>query len=43
MPLVLPEMYEREWARVIGLALHPTKLPPAYLWNRGLENRGVGT
>ena len=33
MPLVLPGMYKRKWGRVIGLALHPTELPPAYAYN----------
>jgi 3-oxoacyl-[acyl-carrier protein] reductase len=33
MPLVLPGMYERQWGRLIGLVLHPTKLPPAYAYN----------
>ena len=33
MPLVLPGMVERKWGRLIGLALHPTELPPAYAYN----------
>lgn len=33
MPLVLPDMYNRKWGRLIGLALHPFKLPPAYAYN----------
>ena len=33
MPLVLPGMVERTWGRLVGLALHPTKLPPAYAYN----------
>jgi NAD(P)-dependent dehydrogenase (short-subunit alcohol dehydrogenase family) len=33
MPLILPGMYERKWGRLIGLALHPCKLPPAYAYN----------
>jgi NAD(P)-dependent dehydrogenase (short-subunit alcohol dehydrogenase family) len=33
MPLVLPDMYECKWGRLIGIALHPTKLPPAYAYN----------
>jgi 3-oxoacyl-[acyl-carrier protein] reductase len=33
MPLVLPGMYRRRWGRLIGLCLHPTKLPPAYAYN----------
>jgi len=33
MPIVLPSMYERKWGRIVGLALHPTKLPPAYAYN----------
>ena len=33
MPLVLPNMYERRWGRLIGITLHPKKLPPAYAYN----------
>jgi NAD(P)-dependent dehydrogenase (short-subunit alcohol dehydrogenase family) len=33
MPLVLPGMYKRKWGRLIGLCLHPTKVPPAYAYN----------
>jgi NAD(P)-dependent dehydrogenase (short-subunit alcohol dehydrogenase family) len=33
MPLVLPGMYKRRWGRLVGLCLHPTKLPPAYAYN----------
>ena len=33
LPLVLPGMYERKWGRLVGLALHPTRLPPAYAYN----------
>jgi 3-oxoacyl-[acyl-carrier protein] reductase len=33
MPLVLPGMYQRKWGRIVGIALHPTKLPPAYAYN----------
>jgi 3-oxoacyl-[acyl-carrier protein] reductase len=33
MPLILPGMYQRKWGRLIGIALHPTKLPPAYAYN----------
>jgi NAD(P)-dependent dehydrogenase (short-subunit alcohol dehydrogenase family) len=33
MPLVLPGMYERRWGRLVGLSLHPTRLPPAYAYN----------
>jgi len=33
MPLVLPGMYTRQWGRVIGLTVHPTKLPSAYAYN----------
>ncbi len=32
MPLVLPGMIERRWGRLIGLCLHPTRLPPAYAY-----------
>ena len=33
MPLVLPGMYEQKCGRLVGIALHPTKLPPAYCYN----------
>lgn len=34
MPLVLPDMYERKWGRVIGIGLHPTEVhPPAFSYN----------
>ena len=39
MPLVLPGMYAREWGRLIGIGLHPTKLPPAYAYNVGKAAR----
>lgn len=39
MPLVLPGMYQRKWGRLIGIALHPTKLPPAYAYNVGKAAR----
>jgi NAD(P)-dependent dehydrogenase (short-subunit alcohol dehydrogenase family) len=39
MPLVLPDMYKRKWGRLIGIALHPTKLPPAYSYNVGKAAR----
>jgi len=39
MPLVLPDMYKRNWGRFIGIALHPTKLPPAYSYNVGKAAR----
>ena len=39
MPLVLPGMYQRKWGRLIGLGLHPTKLPPAYAYNAGKAAR----
>ena len=39
MPLVLPGMYERGWGRLIGIGLHPTKLPPAYAYNAGKAAR----
>jgi len=39
MPLVLPGMYERKWGRFIGIALHPTKLSPAYAYNLGKAAR----
>jgi 3-oxoacyl-[acyl-carrier protein] reductase len=39
MPLVLPGMYRRNWGRLIGIALHPTRLPPAYSYNVGKAAR----
>jgi NAD(P)-dependent dehydrogenase (short-subunit alcohol dehydrogenase family) len=39
MPLVLPGMYERRWGRIIALALHPTKVSPAYAYNIGKAAR----
>lgn len=41
MPLVLPGMYEREWGRLVGIALHPTKLPPAYAYNAAKAARSA--
>jgi NAD(P)-dependent dehydrogenase (short-subunit alcohol dehydrogenase family) len=39
MPLVLPDMYKRQWGRLIGLAMHPQKLSPAYAYNVGKAAR----
>lgn len=39
MPLVLPGMYQSRWGRLVGIALHPTKLPPAYAYNVGKAAR----
>ncbi|MDH5687428.1 MAG: SDR family oxidoreductase [Candidatus Bathyarchaeota archaeon] len=39
MPLVLPEMYKRKWGKLVGIALHPTNLPPAYSYNVGKAAR----
>ena len=30
---LIPGMYQRGWGRIIALAVHPTKLPPAYSYN----------
>lgn len=35
LPLVLPGMYERQWGRLIGLAMHPRQVSPAYSYNVG--------
>jgi 3-oxoacyl-[acyl-carrier protein] reductase len=35
LPLVLPGMYARQWGRLIGIATHPVKLSPAYVYNMG--------
>jgi len=39
MPLVLPGMYERKWGRIVGIAMHPDKLSPAYAYNVGKAAR----
>lgn len=39
MPLVLPGMYQRKWGRLIAIAMHPAKLPPAYSYNVGKAAR----
>ena len=39
MPLVLPGMYERKWGRIVGIAMHPDKLSPAYAYNLGKAAR----
>ncbi len=39
MSLLLPSMYEQKWGRLIGIALNPTKLPPAYSYNVGKAAR----
>jgi len=39
MPLVLPAMYERRWGRIIGIAMHPARLSPAYAYNLGKAAR----
>jgi NAD(P)-dependent dehydrogenase (short-subunit alcohol dehydrogenase family) len=33
MPLVLPEMYQRKWGRVIAIGLTPPFNSPAYAYN----------
>jgi len=39
LPLVLPGMYERQWGRVIALALAPPFNSPAYAYNVGKAAR----
>ena len=39
MPLVLPQMYKRQWGRVIGIALLPPYDSPAYSYNVGKAAR----
>jgi 3-oxoacyl-[acyl-carrier protein] reductase len=39
LPLVLPGMYERKWGRIIGIAMHPNRLSPAYAYNLGKAAR----
>jgi NAD(P)-dependent dehydrogenase (short-subunit alcohol dehydrogenase family) len=39
MPLVLPQMYERKWGRIIGIALLPPYDSPSYSYNVGKAAR----
>jgi len=39
MPLVLPQMYDRRWGRIIGIALLPPYDSPAYSYNVGKAAR----
>jgi len=39
MPLVLPQMYDRKWGRVIGISLLPPYDSPAYSYNVGKATR----
>jgi len=39
MPLLLSQMYERKWGRVIGIALLPPYESPAYAYNVGKATR----
>lgn len=39
MPLVLPEMSERRWGRLIGVTMNPNLLSPAYAYNVGKAAR----
>ena len=39
MPLVLPQMYERKWGRIIGISLLPPYESPAYSYNAGKAAR----
>ncbi len=39
MPLVLPQMYERKWGRIIGISLLPPYDSPAYSYNVGKAAR----
>ena len=39
MPLVLPQMYKRQWGRIIGIALLPPYDSPAYSYNVGKAAR----
>ena len=39
MPLVLPGMYERRWGRIVGVAMHPNRISPAYAYNLGKAAR----
>jgi NAD(P)-dependent dehydrogenase (short-subunit alcohol dehydrogenase family) len=39
MPRVLPGMYEHSWGRLIGLAMNPQQVSPAYAYNVGKATR----
>jgi len=39
LPLVLPQMYARQWGRIIGIALLPPYESPAYSYNVGKAAR----
>jgi len=39
MPIVLPQMYERKWGRIIGISLLPPYDSPAYSYNVGKAAR----
>jgi NAD(P)-dependent dehydrogenase (short-subunit alcohol dehydrogenase family) len=39
LPLVLPGMYERGWGRIVGIAMHPALVSPAYAYNVGKAAR----
>jgi len=39
MPLVLPQMYEHQWGRIVGIALLPPYDSPAYSYNVGKAAR----
>jgi NAD(P)-dependent dehydrogenase (short-subunit alcohol dehydrogenase family) len=39
MPLILPQMYERQWGRIIGISLLPPYDSPAYSYNVGKAAR----
>ena len=39
MPLLLPQMYERRWGRIVGIAVHPDRRLPAYAYNVGKAAR----
>jgi len=39
MRLLLPDMYERKWGRLVGITLHPVQTSPAYSYNVGKAAR----
>lgn len=39
LPVVLPGMYETGWGRIIGIAMHPAQVSPAYAYNVGKAAR----
>lgn len=43
MPIILPDMYEKKWGRIITIALTPPYNSPAYAYNVGKASRTHAT